>query len=185
MYNKPELSAIESEIPPLHKPVVYDKEVFRPPGARKRGNEFMARHSFVQMSKLTAVGDRIDYISNPERQEHCYAFYATASPEFWERLSEQAQFDFWKSHQKTGRCIEARELIIALPESLQEIGSEAFTDVKALSVVIPQTVTRISGNPFAGSSVLVVFGYSGTAAETFANQYGYMFVSLNSTGVGR
>ena len=71
------------------------------------------------MSKLTAVGDRIDYISNPERQEHCYAFYATAAPEFWERLSEQAQFDFWKSHQKTGKCIEARELIIALPESLQ------------------------------------------------------------------
>ena len=71
------------------------------------------------------------------------------------------------------------------PESLQEIGSEAFTDVRALSVVIPQTVTRISGNPFAGSSVLVVFGYSGTAAETFASQYGYMFVSLNSTGIER
>ena len=44
-----------------------------------------------------------------------------------------------------------------------------------------QTVTVISGNPFAGSSVLVVFGYSGTAA----GQYGYMFVSLNSTGIGR
>ena len=68
------------------------------------------------------------------------------------------------------------------PESLEEIGSQAFTDVSALSVVIPQTVTVISGNPFVGSSVLVVFGYSGTAAETFAGQYGYMFVPLNSTG---
>ena len=52
-------------------------------------------------------------------------------------------------------------------------------------VMTAQTVTVISGNPFAGSSVLVVFGYSGTAAETFAGQYGYMFVSLNSTGIGR
>ena len=48
-----------------------------------------------------------------------------------------------------------------------------------------QTVTVISGNPFAGSSVLVVFGYSGTAADTFAGQYGYMFVPLNSIGIGR
>lgn len=58
-------------------------------------------------------------ISNPKRQEHLYAFYSTVAPEFWQRLSEQAQFDFWRSHQKTGKCIEARELIIALPESLQ------------------------------------------------------------------
>ena len=29
-------SAFESEIPPLHKSAIYDKRVFRPPGARKR-----------------------------------------------------------------------------------------------------------------------------------------------------
>ena len=79
----------------------------------------MARHSFVRATKLTSVQGRIDYISNPKRQEHLYAFYTTAEPEFWLRLSDQAQFDFWRSHQKTGKCIEARELIIALPESLQ------------------------------------------------------------------
>ena len=82
-------------------------------------------------------------------------------------------------------ALDAPDHQFVFPESLEEIGSQAFTDVSALSVVIPQTVTRISGNPFAGSSVLVVFGYSGTAAETFAGQYGYMFVSLNSTGIGR
>lgn len=79
----------------------------------------MARHSFVRTTKLTDVQGRIDYIGSPKRQEHLYSFYKTADPEFWLRLSDQAQFDFWRSHQKTGKCIEARELIIALPESLQ------------------------------------------------------------------
>ena len=92
----------------------------------------MARHSFVRTTKLTSVQGRIDYISNPKRQEHLYAFYTTVEPEFWLRLSDQAQFDFWRSHQKTGKCIEARELIIALPESLQaadpEILLKLFTE---------------------------------------------------------
>ena len=84
----------------------------------------MTRHSFVQMSKLTDVKGRIDYISNPKRQEHLYTFYSTVDSEFWQYLSEQAQLDFWRSHQKGGKCIEARELIIALPESLQEYDSK-------------------------------------------------------------
>ena len=76
----------------------------------------MPRHSFVQISKLPDVRGRVDYISNPKRQEHLYATYSTTEHDFWKRLAEQAQFDFRQSNQKTGRCIEARELIIALPE---------------------------------------------------------------------
>ena len=79
----------------------------------------LARHSFVRMSKLTDVRGRVDYISNPKRQEHLYAVYSTVEPEFWKYLSEQAQHEFWKSNQPGGKCIEARELIIALPECLQ------------------------------------------------------------------
>jgi len=79
----------------------------------------MPRHSFVQMTKLPEVRGRVDYISNPKRQEHLYSTYSTVKPEFWKYLSEQAQYDFRKSNQKTGKCIEARELVIALPESLQ------------------------------------------------------------------
>lgn len=79
----------------------------------------MTQHSFVRTTKLTDVKGRIDYIGNPKRQEYLYAFFSTVEPEFWLHLSDQAQFDFWRSHQKTGKCIEARELIIALPESLQ------------------------------------------------------------------
>lgn len=79
----------------------------------------MARHSFVRMSKLTDVKGRVDYISNPKRQEHLYATYSTVEPEFWQYLSEQAQHDFRNSNQPGGKCVEARELIIALPEALQ------------------------------------------------------------------
>ena len=79
----------------------------------------LTRHSFVRMSKLTDVRGRVDYISNPKRQEHLYAVYSTVEPEFWKYLSEQAQHEFWKSNQSGGKCIEARELIIALPECLQ------------------------------------------------------------------
>lgn len=79
----------------------------------------LVRHSFVRMSKLTDVRGRVDYISNPKRQEHLYATYSTVEPEFWKYLSEQAQHEFWKSNQSGGKCIEARELIIALPECLQ------------------------------------------------------------------
>ena len=79
----------------------------------------MGRHSFIRMSKLTDVRGRVDYISNQKRQEHLYATYSTVEPEFWKYLSEQAQHEFWKSNQSGGKCIEARELIIALPECLQ------------------------------------------------------------------
>ena len=79
----------------------------------------MGRHSFIRMSKLADVRGRVDYISNPKRQENLYAVYSTVEPEFWKYLSEQAQHEFWKSNQSGGKCIEARELIIALPECLQ------------------------------------------------------------------
>ena len=83
----------------------------------------MPRHSFIQMTKLSDVRGRVDYISNPKRQEHLYATYSTVNPEFWKYLSEQAQYDFRKSNQKNGKCIEARELVIALPEKLQTADS--------------------------------------------------------------
>ena len=78
----------------------------------------MQRHSFIQMTKLPDVRGRVDYITNPRRQEHLYATWSSAKPEFWELLSKQSQFDFWRSHQSKGKCIEGRELVIALPEQL-------------------------------------------------------------------
>lgn len=75
----------------------------------------MARHSFIQMSKLPNVKGRISYITSPARQENLYATYRTADNEFWGNLAKESQQEFKRSGAE-GKCIEARELIIALPE---------------------------------------------------------------------
>lgn len=78
----------------------------------------IGRHSFIRQSKLSDVAGRIDYISNPKRQEYLYATYQTegATPEFWKNLARENQLDF-KASGSAGKCIEGREFIIALPES--------------------------------------------------------------------
>ena len=76
----------------------------------------MARHSFIQMSKLSNVKGRISYISDPKRQENLYATYSTREDmTFWNDLEKECQEEF-KRFGTEGKCIEARELIIALPE---------------------------------------------------------------------
>ena len=85
----------------------------------------MPRHSFIQQTKLRDVHGRIDYISSPKRQEHLYAVYSTAEPDFWSYLAEQNRFDFRRSG-SSGSCIEARELIISLPESFRSFDRETL-----------------------------------------------------------
>ena len=76
----------------------------------------MARHSFIQMSKLSNVKGRISYISAPKRQEYLYATFSTREDmTFWNDLAKECQEEF-KRFGTEGKCIEARELIIALPE---------------------------------------------------------------------
>ncbi len=79
----------------------------------------IVRNSFIQMSKLTNVKGRISYISSHARQENLYAVYETTDRNFWKELANCNQEEFKKSGTK-GNCIEARELIIALPESFVE-----------------------------------------------------------------
>lgn len=84
----------------------------------------MGRHSFIQVSKLTDIKGRIDYISNPKRQENLYGTYSTVTDGiFWDYLAGQNQEDFKRSGAK-GNCIEARELIISLPEVYQSFDRE-------------------------------------------------------------
>ena len=76
----------------------------------------MARHSFIQMSKLSNVKGRISYISDPKRQEYLYATFSTREDmTFWNDLAKECQEEF-RRYGTEGKCIEARELIIALPE---------------------------------------------------------------------
>lgn len=92
----------------------------------------MPRNSFIQMNKLTNVSGRITYISSKEKQENLYATYTTI-PErnFWRELAKCNQESFAQSGTE-GKCIEARELIIALPESFVHYEPEyllkRFTD---------------------------------------------------------
>ena len=75
----------------------------------------MPRHSFIQMSKLPNVKGRIYYITSEKKQEYLYATYRTADNGFWSNLARESQQEFKRSGAE-GKCIEARELIIALPE---------------------------------------------------------------------
>ena len=91
----------------------------------------MGRHSFIQMSKLPNVKGRISYISSHARQENLYAVYETTDRDFWKKLAAENQQEFKRSGTE-GKCIEARELIIALPESYTELDPnmvlKEFTD---------------------------------------------------------
>lgn len=68
------------------------------------------------MSKLTNLKGRINYISSHARQENLYTVYETTERKFWSELAKCNQEEFTKSG-TDGKCIEAREFIIALPES--------------------------------------------------------------------
>ncbi len=77
----------------------------------------MKRNSFIEMAKLHDLLGRITYISSYAKQEYLYEVYATEPDRaFWRELAKCNQEEFEKSG-TNGKCIEARELMIALPES--------------------------------------------------------------------
>ena len=88
----------------------------------------IVRNSFIQISKLTNVKGRIHYISSPARQENLYAVFETTERKFWTELAKCNQMEFKKSG-ANGKCIEARELIIALPESFVEYDPEVLLQI--------------------------------------------------------
>ena len=88
----------------------------------------IVRNSFIQISKLTNVKGRIHYISSPKRQENLYAVYETTERKFWTELAKCNQTEFKKSG-ANGKCVEARELIIALPESFVEYDPEVLLQI--------------------------------------------------------
>lgn len=79
----------------------------------------MKRNIFIRQYKLHDVRGKINYISSTAKQENLYAVYETTDREFWKNLSRENQSDFKRSGAE-GKCIEARELVIALPEEFIE-----------------------------------------------------------------
>jgi hypothetical protein len=73
---------------------------------------------YLRITKLHDVRGRIDYISNPERQENLLAYRSTMDNKMWLALANQNQRSF-KSNSRgvsaNGKCIEAREIIFHLP----------------------------------------------------------------------
>ena len=103
-------------------PVGFVLCVFRPCGeacgSRTRREKEMITIkgiTFVQHNKLHNVRGRIQYISSREKQENLYAVYETVPAEYWRDLAKENRADFARSG-TAGTCIEARELIIALPK---------------------------------------------------------------------
>ena len=75
---------------------------------------------YVKETKLNDVSGRVDYISNPERQnEKLIAVTGQQDPLFWQHLAADCRFAT-----KNGECVEARELIVQLPNSLSELSEE-------------------------------------------------------------
>lgn len=48
----------------------------------------MAKNSFIQISKLPDVIGRIDYITNPKRQENLYEVTGSADEMYWRELAK-------------------------------------------------------------------------------------------------
>lgn len=95
----------------------------------------IGRHSFIRQNKLSDVAGRIDYISNPKRQEHLYATYQTegATSEFWKNLARENQLDF-KASGTAGKTIE-KDLVKNV-EKLKELGFEITLHDKMPDVVL-------------------------------------------------
>lgn len=76
--------------------------------------------SYVSNRHLTNVKGRIDYISNPKRQENIVDFYNSKDMNFWNQLAKenQEQFKITSHAKKNEKPVEAREFIIALPQNV-------------------------------------------------------------------
>lgn len=88
-------------------------------------------------------------------------------------------------------CLNLRKVII--PNSVQSIEVSAFLNCRNLTEVsIPKSVNTI-GNSALGYYVInsllkikgfTIYGYSGTTAETYANNNGFTFVELDESTIG-
>ena len=96
------------------------------------------------MSKLHNVRGRITYISSHTKQENLYAVYETTDRHYWTELARFNQQEFLKSGTE-GKCIEARELIIALHHNKRKTNYHIhliFSERELLPEPIEKIATR-------------------------------------------
>lgn len=71
---------------------------------------------YLSSRKLTNVKGRIKYITNEKKQENIIDYYNTTDDDFWRILAKENQ----ERHREVnagGKCCEARELIIGIPQN--------------------------------------------------------------------
>lgn len=71
---------------------------------------------YLDSRKLTNVKGRIKYITNKEKQENIVDYFNTADDEFWKMLAKENQ-ERHRQVKAGGKCCEARELIIGIPQN--------------------------------------------------------------------
>ena len=86
---------------------------------------------YCSARKVTNVVGKIDYISNPKRQECIEGYYNTADNSFWKLLADESQQQFAKKVNRKGKCCEAREFIIGIPQDYQITAQEIAEGFKA------------------------------------------------------
>lgn len=71
---------------------------------------------YLDSRKLTNVKGRIKYITNKDKQENIVDYFNTADNEFWKMLAKENQ-ERHRQVKAGGKCCEARELIIGIPQN--------------------------------------------------------------------
>lgn len=71
---------------------------------------------YLDSRKLTNVKGRIKYITNKDKQENIVNYFNTADNEFWKMLAKENQ-ERHRQVKAGGKCCEARELIIGIPQN--------------------------------------------------------------------
>lgn len=89
----------------------------------------MKKNGFIKASVLTNVVGRVDYISNPKRQEHLMAFYDNMPANGWKELSKISQAQ--ASYNAGKKICEARELIIMIPNEMAKYKPDQVAKVYA------------------------------------------------------
>ena len=70
---------------------------------------------YLDSRKLTNVQGRIEYITNKDKQENIVDYFNTADNDFWKMLAKENQ-ERHRVVKAGGKCCEARELIIGIPQ---------------------------------------------------------------------
>lgn len=71
---------------------------------------------------------------------------------------------------------------VVLPGTVKKIGDEAFSVCDSLkSITIPASVTEIGEKIAKAYTIVAIYGYTGSTAESYAEENGYYFFSLSNT----